>query len=294
MDISLPPLYESVMEYLKTLKNNNVIYSGTRNLKCSQQQAADFTMRFVFSGNENYSIGRRNLTIYPDSFLVLNKGTQYSSEIDCPFTVHAFAISFDKKFIDNFRNSAGPFVSFCDKGEDGEFNETIYPLKGDMFFNVKQLKYHLDNGLNDENLINEYLGQCLISYFRIYSEEISQKTEQLNFFHESTRVEILRRLNRAKEYLYTNYNRNIGLDELAEYSCLSVNHLLRTFKQAFNLTPHQFLIQLRLQRAQVLLRNTNYPVAEVVNLIGFECPSSFIRLFREHFQTTPLKYRQTA
>jgi len=282
------------MEYLKILKNNNIIYSGTRNLKCPQQQTPDFTMRFVFSGNENYCIGRRNLTIYPDSFLVLNKGTQYSSIIDCPFPVHAFAISFDKKFIDGFINSDEPLEPFYGNSQDFEFNETIYPLEGDMFFNVKQLKYHLDNGLDDENLINEYLGQCLISYFKIYNEEISQKTGQLNFFHESTRVEILRRLNLAKEYLYTNYNRNIGLDELAEYSCLSVNHLLRTFKQAFNLTPHQFLIQLRLQRAQVLLRNTNYPVGEVVNLIGFECPSSFIRLFREHFQTTPLKYRQTA
>lgn len=282
------------MEYLKTLKNNNLIYSGTRNLKCSQQQAAAFTMRFVFSGNENYSIGRRNLTIYPDSFLVLNKGTQYSSIIDCPVPVHAFAISFDKKFIDGLINNNMPLGTFYGDSQDFEFNETIYPLKGDMFFNIKQLKYHLDNGMDDESLINEYLGQCLTSYFKIYNEEISQKTGRLNFFHESTRVEILRRLNLAKEYLYTNYNRNIGLDELAEYSCLSVNHLLRTFKQAFNLTPHQFLIQLRLQRAQVLLRNTNYPVAEVVSLIGFECPSSFIRLFREHFQTTPLKYRQTA
>ncbi|MCO5947780.1 AraC family transcriptional regulator [Mucilaginibacter flavidus] len=230
------------MEYLKVLKNNNIIYSGTRNHKCPQQQTADFTMRFVFSGNENYSIGRRNLTIYPDSFLVLNKGTQYSSIIDCPFPVHAFSISFDKKFIDGFINNNEPLEPFYGNSQDFEFNETIYPLKGDMFFNVKQLKYHLDNGIDDENLINEYLGQCLISYFKIYNEEISQKTGQLNFFHESTRVEILRRLNRAKEYLYTNYNRNIGLDELAEYSCLSVNHLLRTFKQAFNLTPHQFLI----------------------------------------------------
>jgi AraC family transcriptional regulator len=279
------------MEYLKTLKNNNVISSGTRNQKSLPQQAADFTMRFVFSGNEDYSIGRRNLTIFPDSFLVLNKGTQYSSITDCAFPVHTFSICFDAKFIDNFRNNYEPFF---DNNEDFEFNETIYPLKADMFFSVKQLKYHLDNGVDDENLINEYLGQCLTSYFKIYSEEISQKTGRLNFFHKSTRVEILRRLNLAKEYLYTNYNRNIGLDELAEHSCLSVNHLLRTFKQAFNLTPHQFLIQLRLQRAQVLLRNTNYPIGEVVNLIGFECPSSFIRLFREHFQTTPLKYRQTA
>lgn len=290
---------EFVMEYLKTLKNNNLIYSGTHSHKFSQQSTARFSLRFVFSGKEHYNIGRRSLAIYPDSFLTLNKGTQYSSAVDSALPVHSFSISFDEKFINDFKNrrplkGERPFKTEHNNRQETEFTETIYPFKEDMLFNVLHLKYHLDQGEQDEQLINEYLDQCLASYFKIYNEEISQKTERLNFSNQSTKIEILRRLNLAKEYLYTNYNHNISLDDLAEYSCLSVNHLLRTFKQAFGLTPHQFLVQLRLQRAQVLLKNTDYPVNEVVNLIGFECPSSFIRLFREHFQTTPLKYRQSA
>jgi len=286
------------MEYLKTLKNNNIIYSGPRTYKSLQQSTADFSLRFVLSGKEDYCIGRRNLTIYPDSFLILNKGTQYSSIIDCASPVHSFAISFDEQFIEDFKRRRmvkGDKLFKVDYNiQETVFNETIYPFEGDMLLNIQHLKYYLDCGMQDEKLINEHLDNCLASYFKIYTEEISQKADRLNFLNRSTKMEILRRLNLAKEYLYTNYNRNIGLDELAEYACLSVNHLLRTFKQAFSLTPHQFLVQLRLQRAQVLLKNTDYPVNEVVNLIGFECPSSFIRLFREHFQTTPLKYRQSA
>ncbi len=286
------------MEYLKILKNNNIIYSGTRTYKSFQQSTADFSLRFVFSGNERYGIGRRNLTIYPDSFLLLNKGTQYSSIIDFASPVHSFVIGFDERFLENFIKemmSKGYKLFNPDYFTAGNvFNETIYPLNGDMLFNIQNLRYKLDCGMQDEKLINDCLGECLLSYFRIYYEEILQKADRLKFLNKSTKVEILRRLNLAKEYLYTNYNRNISLDELAEYACLSVNHLLRTFKQAFDVTPHQFLVQLRLQRARVLLKNTDYPVNEVVNLIGFECPSSFIRLFREHFQTTPLKYRQSA
>lgn len=286
------------MEYLMTLKNNNVIYSGTRSYKPLQGSTSDLSLRFVFSGNENYCIGRRNLAIYPDSFLILNKGTQYSSIIDCASPVQAFVISFDEQFIEDLKRrrlAKGDKLFKTDNSRpEAGFNETIFPLKGDMLFNIQRLKYHLDCGVQDERLINQYLDHCLVSYFRISNEEISQKAERLNFLNRSTKMEIFRRLNLAKEYMYTNYNRNIGLNELAEYSCLSVNHMLRTFKQAFDLTPHQFLVQLRLQRAQVLLKNTDYPVNEVVNLIGFECPSSFIRLFREHFQTTPLKYRQSA
>jgi len=289
------------MEYLRTLRNNNVIYSGTRSTY-NQQTTSDFSIRFVFSGNERYNIGKRQLSIYSDSFLILNKGTHYTSTVESAVPVQSFGISFDDKFLQEFKNgwqlkdealldlNKYPFIN----RHEQEFYETIYPFRGDIFFNIKHLKHHLDHGLKDELLINEYLQHCLINYFQIFNEEIFQKAQRLNFLSKSTKIEILRRLNLAKEYLYSNYNTNISLNELAEYACLSVTHLLRTFRQAFHQTPHQFLVQIRLQRAKELLKNTDYPVNEIVNMIGFDCPSSFIRLFKDRFQTTPMKYRQSS
>jgi AraC-like DNA-binding protein len=288
------------MEYARTLKNNNVIYSGTRNTY-NQQTTSDFSIRFVFSGNERYNIGKRQLSIHTDSFLILNKGTHYTSTVESAIPVQSLGISFDDKFLQDFRNgwqlkdeallnmNKNTFINRYEH----EFDETIYPFKGDLFFNVNHLKQHLDRGLQDELLINEYLHHCLLNYFQIFNEEIFQKAQRLNFLSRSTKIEILRRLNLAKEYLYSNYNNNIGLEELAEYACLSVTHLLRTFRQAFYQTPHQFLMQIRLQRAKDLLKSTDYPVNEIVNMVGFDCPSSFIRLFKDRFQTTPLKYRQS-
>jgi AraC-like DNA-binding protein len=214
--------------------------------------------------------------------------------------VRSFGVSFDDEFLENFKNkwfskdrTTLSKYNFINKIES-EFSETIYPLNPDMAFNIGHLKYHLDNGVQDEQLLNEYLTHCLINYYRIYKEEVFQKAECLGSSHAGTKLEILRRLSLAREYLYTNYNQNISLEELAEYACLSVTHLLRTFKCAFRITPHQFLIRLRLQRALLFLKETDYPVNEVVSLVGFECASSFIRLFREHFNTTPLQYRQIA
>lgn len=286
------------MDYSKTLRNNNKIYSRTSSQRQNQQYNSDFSLRFVFSGTERYDIGRRHLSIYPDSFLILNKGTQYSTDTDSSIPVQSFSINFDQQFLEDFKEywafTDNRLLSKSGYKQRQEFDETIYPFTGDMMYNVYHLKQHLDNGMNDELLINEYLTHCLINYFSIYNEEILNKAEKLHFLNQSTKIEILRRLNLAKEYLYSNYNQNISLEDLAEYSCLSVNHLLRTFKQAFNLTPHQFLIQLRLKRAQLLLKSTTYPINEVVNLIGFECSSSFIRLFKTHYKITPLKYRQIA
>ncbi len=288
------------MDYFKTLRNNNKICSRTISEDHSRLFCSDFSIRFVLSGSEGYNLGRRNLSIYPDSFIVLNKGAQYSTNVVSDIPVQSFSINFDQRYVDDFvdgwRIDDNKLLS--DAGSDSkqsfEFKETIYPFYGDIMYNIFHLKNQLDNGLKDEMLINEYLHHCLINYFRIYDEEIFMKAEKLNFLNPVTKTEILRRLNLAKEYLCSNYNQNIGLDELAKYSGLSVTHLLRTFKQAFNLSPHQYLTAIRLRRARLLLKSTDYSINEVVSLVGFECPSSFIRLFRTNYNITPLKYRQIA
>lgn len=286
------------MRYNKTLRNNNTIWSDTTSQKHLTQNTGDFSLRFVFNGDEVYQLGRRQLTLYPDSFLILNKGTQYTSKIDSAVPVDSFSIGFDQIFLRDFNNCWQLGDNKLLDGREAnrmyeyDFSETLYPFKGDMRFNVKHLKNQLDKGLNNELLINEYLHHCLINYHTIYNEEISKKIESLKFLNRSTRIEILRRLNLAKEYLLSNYNQNISLEDLANHACLSVNHLLRTFKQAFHQSPHQFLMQTRLQRAKLLLKSTNYPINEIVNLVGFECPSSFIRLFKNRYEITPLKFRQ--
>ncbi|HEY9196452.1 MAG TPA: AraC family transcriptional regulator [Mucilaginibacter sp.] len=288
-----------MMDYSKTLRNNNKICSRSSGRDQNLQFTSGLSLRFVLSGSERYDLGRRNLSIYPDSFLILNRGTQYSSSADPDMPVQSFSINFDEKFLQEFKEryqftGQQLFGRGQQVKQNQEFDETIYPFTGDMWYNVQHLKKHLDNGIHDESLINEYLNHCLINYFRIYQEEVCKKAEKLRFLNAGTKNDIIRRLNIAKDYLYSNYNQNITLDELADHACLSVNHLLRTFKQAFGVSPHQFLIQLRLQRAQLLLKSTDYSITEVVGLVGFECPSSFIRLFKTHYKITPLKYRQSA
>jgi len=288
------------MDYVRTLKNNNKILSETRAHRYQTQYTADLTLKFALSGSELYQVGRRDLSIYPDSFLILNKGTHYISKIDSDVPVESFSITFDQGFLNDFNRSYALNTSLLlDEPEepgnfDVDFTETIYPFSGDMRFNIGHLKHNLDSGLQDELLINEYLHHCLINYQKVYNNEVYKKAEKLNFANKSTRIEILKRLNMAKDYMYTNFNKNIMLEELSKHACLSVNHLLRTFKQAFGVSPHQFLIQLRLQRARMLLKTTRYSINEIVCMVGFECPSSFIRLFKTKYIVTPQKYRQVS
>lgn len=285
------------MRYVKELSNRNKIISEHTCEALYEQQNDAYTIKFVFNGAEDCEINKRRFCIYPDTFAVVNAGTNFCSKIDSINPVNTLAVSFGENFIKDFHHTfSSSSESLLDGKEAKEapaFIESLYPFSGDMRFNVLHLKKQLDKGLKDEMLINEYMYHCLLNYYKIYDREVVQKLDRLSFIKTKTREEVLKRLTLAKEYICSNYDQNITLEDIAEQACLSVNHLLRTFKEAYETSPYQFLMQLRLNRAKGLLQTTSYSLNEIVGLVGFECPSSFIRLFKNTFNITPLKYRKS-
>ncbi|MGM9476562.1 helix-turn-helix transcriptional regulator [Pedobacter sp. GSP4] len=285
------------MRYVKELSNRNKIVSESTCEALYEQQNDAYTIKFVFNGSENCEINKRKFRIYPDTFAIVNAGTNFCSKIDSINPVNTFSVSFGENFIKDFHHSfSSSDENLLDGKEAGEipaFIESLYPFTGDMRFNVLHLKKQLDKGLNNEMLINEYMYHCLLNYYKIYDKEVVQKLGRLSFIKTKTREEVLKRLTLAKEFISSNYNQNISLEHIAEQACLSVNHLLRTFKEAYEISPYQFLMQLRLNRAKMLLQTTSYSLNEIVGLVGFECPSSFIRLFKNTFNITPLKYKKS-
>lgn len=255
-----------------------------------------YIISLVYNGSVQYKIGKRQLTLFPESFVFLNEGTSYSSEIKAKELVHRFSVLLDPSFVCDYEYSVANknhTLLDCPAYTDNKpvFLEAIYPLQGEMATVLRQLKNNIENGMNNELVLSEYLNHCLESYYSLYRLEVTNRAESLNFLNHSTRTEILKRLSIAKDFINSNYNKNISLNDIALAACLSVNHLLRTFKQAYQVSPHQFLTQVRLQQAKYYLKNTDYQVSEIVDIVGFECQSSFTRLFKNSFQITPKQYR---
>lgn len=285
------------MRYEKVLSNRNTIISETTNKGSYGSDQSNFSINVVFHGSEAYTVGKRKINLYPGNFLVLNQGTVYKSEIQSLDPVQAFSVQFDKAYIADFkRTMETSAVSLLDQPFVEEYNpwnflETIHPLQGDMKYNLMHLKRTLLEGNSDELLYNEYLHHCLLNYHRIYNNEVFRKSQSLDIINSATRDEIVRRLTVAKDYIISNYSKDLKLEEIAENAFMSVNHLLRNFKQAYNKSPHQFLTEVRLKQAKHLLKTTKYPVNEIVQIVGFEDPSSFSRLFKNTFQVTPKNFR---
>lgn len=285
------------MRHIKELSNRNKIISeSTYKSVFRPYDTMAYTIKFVFSGVENCNINHRTVSIFPDSFVMLNAGTNYKSVIDSITPVSTLSVSFDPSFVEDFNSLCQlDHEQLLDGNQTVQtpvFIETLYPFMGDMKYNILHLKSQLDKGADNEMLMNEYLHHCLINYYKIYQHEVLQKVGRLRFIRTKTREEVLRRLVLAREYINSNFNKNILLEDISAYCFLSVNHLLRTFKEAYGTSPYQHLIQLRINRAKDLLKTSDYPLSEIVCLIGFENTSSFIRLFKQATGMTPTKYRK--
>ena len=285
------------MKYNRILVNKNEIISEVTCDAYYPMLTGKYAFNAVFSGEVNYIIEKRQLTLVPGSFIFLNYDTCYSNKIDSSVEVSTLSVLFDPDFVHDFEYSNfSDSLTLLDsplgfKQSQPRFIESIYALQGNIKFNLLHLTRHIESGINDQLLLNEYLNHCLINYYNLYHSEIISREASLKFLTRSTKTEILRRLSIARDYMISNYNKNVRLEDIAQTACLSINHLLRTFKQAYQQSPHQFLTKIRLQQAKHLLKNTDYPVNEIVDIVGFECPSSFIRLFKNSFHVSPGQYR---
>jgi len=100
-----------------------------------------------------------------------------------------------------------------------------------------------------------------------------------------------RALRRVRDFIETHLEENISIQVLAGIAGLSMYHFARAFKQSEGMTPHEYLIQCRVQRAKDLLAETDLPLSEVALASGFSDQSHCARRFREHVGVTPSSYR---
>lgn len=285
------------MKYNKILVNGTEIIRTCAYNSCYPDLNGRYALHIVLTGEVDFTIDKRNVTLVPGSFIFINPGTRYTKRIASGIEVDILTILFKPDFIREFECSdlfkeylSAEYSEYFVKREV-PLIEFICPLLGDMKFNVMQLIKQIESESADPLLLDAYLSHTLLDYYELYETEVIKREASLQFLNGSTKAEILRRLYVARDYMISNYKERIQLDIIAQTACLSVNHLLRTFKQAYQLSPHQFLTKVRLHQAKYLLKNTDYPVSEIVDIVGFECPSSFIRLFRNSFNVTPGQYR---
>jgi transcriptional regulator GlxA family with amidase domain len=106
--------------------------------------------------------------------------------------------------------------------------------------------------------------------------------------------ELLRRLLRAKDRMDAASHEPWPVPRLAQVSAVSQAHFARSFKQAFGVPPHRYLLTRRIERATALLRDSDLPVTEIAFQTGWASLGTFGRTFRDITGDSPIAARARA
>ncbi|MDQ3921172.1 MAG: AraC family transcriptional regulator, partial [Actinomycetota bacterium] len=98
-------------------------------------------------------------------------------------------------------------------------------------------------------------------------------------------------LRTALDYVGDNLAEGLTLAEIAREVHMSPYHFSRMFKLSTGLSPHQYVMRQRIERAKALLMNTNLPVSVVAREAGFASPSHFAQQFRRLVGVSPKSFR---
>ncbi len=96
----------------------------------------------------------------------------------------------------------------------------------------------------------------------------------------------------VKNFIEQKLDKNFGLLDLASVVGYSPDHFSRLFKQAFEQSPHQYVLSRRIERARAMLRDVRIPIAEIASACGFSNQGHFTTVFKQRTGITPGVYRR--
>ncbi|MBR5535024.1 MAG: helix-turn-helix transcriptional regulator [Clostridia bacterium] len=176
--------------------------------------------------------------------------------------------------------------------------------------NVKGIMRHFDIPFNENYFYSgsseEYkmLFNSMIHELRTrsvhYEEMIEMNLRQLFMTIQRTRIERKPQINTfaqaevsyAKKYFFEHYSEDINISDFAQSRLMSVSWFMRNFKQVTGMSPMQYILNLRIENAQMLLETTSYSVNEISSIVGYENQLYFSRLFKKMKGVAPTEYRK--
>lgn len=125
------------------------------------------------------------------------------------------------------------------------------------------------------------LSRCQISWNRILTKRMTPENRSL------TQAQLQQAINYIHKYL----DQDLSIAQLAKVINISPTYFASLFKHATGISPHQYVIQQRVKRANLLLRTTDLSIADIAFQVGFSSQSHLTQQFKRLTQLTPKQVR---
>ncbi len=268
--------------------NEKIIYVG----KNDSFSRLSCVMAGTTYKNPNYRIRRNECDVYVFEYVISGKG---SIEISGKrYDVHGGMFYCIAKGCEEFHYASPdePYEKMW-INLDGELMKKMFDFfnLGSIYIsevNVMSQFIEIHDKLEHMTEANESgtYAEIMSLVFNILTEATKER-----FFPTSTQSSSTNEKIRA--YIDKNIYNNITLDDIADEFGITKMHVIRLFKQKYNITPIQYILDKKIAISKSLLMGTLMPIKEIAALLNYSNTQHFSGAFKKAVGCTPNKYRQT-
>jgi AraC family transcriptional regulator len=273
--------------------NSDMVYYSELNEWFTTNAFRSFSLKYVIDKCIHYKVGNKEYSVPSGSFMLACKQPHVKAFFDsktvvksicidiCPETVaEAFSIISQKEDY-NFDNYQAKYFTYP------EFFEAVCPA-GTTSFSKKldALVAAIKNGNTDEVVNKEWFFDLVEKIiYHEYGNYLS-----LNGLHSvklETRKELFNRLRAGKQFMDENFLTINEVNEISIASNLSEFHFFRSFKQAYGITPYQYLLNKRLELANELISKKDISITDISMHCNFPDLFTFSKAFKRRYGISP-------
>jgi len=276
--------------------NPFVRYVGNREInthRIGRKMAARDNRLFLCSqGSGSMIIGNQHQSITVNDLIFIPAGTPYSFLEDFDSETILLSLNFDFVFNDSLGRFQVGTVNTSSKSlssitqyivTDCELLQTFFVCQADD--QVKEILHQIQNEyfyqkLYSTELISGYFTIALVRIIRSFSSgSITKANRSLT-------------IDKLIDYIKSNYNRPIKLDDIATYMGYNSDYINRLMRQHTGQTIYQYLLNYRIDKAAQLIRSSELPFSEIAEQTGFLNTSHFSHSFKKRTRKTPSEFRK--
>ncbi|MBQ3543346.1 MAG: helix-turn-helix domain-containing protein [Oscillospiraceae bacterium] len=289
--LSLSPeelLGEFLPKYYVTQPRTVTVQQLMRYIKVAPHKHEFFELVFVLTGTCTHVVGDNSFEHVPGDFTIIPPGiTHYleaSGESVC-LTVKATADTFERLFFDILRNNT-LLSAYLDRSLRQPWFQCAVTLHAgnDEQFQRMLLSIFWQQ---EENL--PYSGIIIESSFQVLLAYLMQNYENTAEYLVSDNVR-QKQIVEVMQYAYRNH-KTTTLEQVADHFHYNPSYLSARIRELTGHTFSSLLKDYKMGIVQHLLVNTDLPVYEICQQVGYQNPSQFVRTFRKKFGMTPIQYR---
>lgn len=254
------------------------------------------SLKICLSEKERYILNNNELhQLTPGKYLLVNRNTSVESQIKtktpCLGLCFYFNDDYLNQLIESYSKTPEQQIDSSDEIiNDYTISEICLPFHPDSLF-YKLLKQFIPDAASiDISNIKQHSTEIHFEAACFIAEQqnlFNKSITKLKQIKQSTKKEILQRLINAQHIIYENCCNPISITEIARQIGLSEFYFLRMYKQVFQISPHQHILQFRMAKAFEILKKSKASISDAALSCGFADLPSFSKAFKKRFGIYP-------